>query len=229
MLHFRILAFIICFVTISLWLISTVQTIIENNLSINDICFSSACVIEFSEKFTGSIEIIKAGAYILWIFAAVSGVYIALSNYINTLKSTALTGYINHLRLFRDYLQEQSENLKRINIGRIDTHIWYELAFPNAKQGDVNVSPMYLAAVQSVVKVFEDSSNKLTPGGGKFAYVEHQNRLANALKAFGIHITTMPKNDFTAMENDLILLLDSVNRTFADNVVELYKCERLYL
>lgn len=226
---FKICAIFILLVTFGLGFFSTFKTYTGHGLSFSDICFSSSCIIEFSETFSGSIAVFKAGTYVLWIFAAVSGVYIALNSYVSTVRAAALTGYINHVRLFRDYLKEQSEELKRINWGKIDSHIWYELGFPNSKKGDVSVSPQYLDAVQSVAKVFEESSRKLQPSGGKFVHVDHQNRLMTALKPFGINITRMPKNDFIAMENEIISLLDAVNRTFAENVLELYKCERRYL
>ena len=226
---FKIVTSIITALTFFFAIFSVFLTAKENNLTISDVCFSSNCFAEFSLLFSGSIDVFKTGAYILWMFVVVYGLYIALNGYLNNMKSTALAGYIAHLRMFGDYVQDKAGGLRRINLEKIDLHVWYALAFPDAKNGNVIASEAYKAAISGVIEALNATNSYFEPAGERYSYSDHQARLIKALGVIGFNLSIMTKNDFYALEGEIISLLDSVNRTFAVGIPLLGATKRLYI
>ena len=49
---------------------------------------------------------------------------------------------------------------------------------------------------------------------GEYGYGNHQNRMIDSVSKIGITLSRSPKNDFLAVEKQVLKLIDSVNLTF---------------
>ena len=68
-------------------------------------CFSSICIKNFTNTFTGGLRILENGIKYIALLAAISGAMIALNNYKLSLKTSSLTSHISHLSLFQNYIE----------------------------------------------------------------------------------------------------------------------------
>lgn len=218
------IAIIVLLTVISFWVTAS-----KNNLSIDQLCLHSNCIINFKKIFSGTFEILGFGISAIWIFVLVSGVYIALKNYLTSVKSTALSSHISHLTMFKDYIEEEISKLDTLKSKRINIFVWYSLAFPNSRDGDIEVSTAYSSAIDKICDAVEHTNDSINSPKGEYGYRKHQERLISTVSSLGIKLSFLPKNDFHNVENDLFLLIDSVNQTFSNSTQKLSNIKRDYL
>jgi len=132
----------------ALW--SFYETYRHYGLGFDNLCFLSGCVVEFKEQFSGVIGILEFGASVAYIFIFASGVYIALKNYLTSVNSSALSGHINHLTMFKDYMVDEIKNYGSLKAQKINVYCWYRLAFPKSSAGDISVSDNYKNSVNDI-------------------------------------------------------------------------------
>lgn len=210
-------------------LVSYGLTLQSLGLGVDDFCFESSCIEEFESLFSGTINIIKFGSSFAYIFIFSSGVYIALRNYQIGVKSSALSGHISHLSMFKDYMEGEIEKYGLLNIQKINVYNWYTLAFPDSSQGDISVSDKYRGVVDGVAKAIDETNRSISSPMGGFGYRKHQDRMIKALKPLGISLSYRPKNDFVDVETEIFKLIDSFNHTFTDIKLFLENCQRDYV
>jgi hypothetical protein len=198
---------------------SYVSEYIAHQAPIGSVCFTSGCIEEFSKIFSGAIAILTNGIAFIAICAAIFGSKIALDNYSVSVKSSALSGHINHLRLFQDYIETESSKFGIENTASVDTFFWYRTMFPGSKLGDVSVSRDYEKLVDGVGVEADFSSKSLSAPNVNEKYTftngDHQRRIISSLKKIGITLSRKPPKDFGEIENNTFLLIDSVNSTFS--------------
>ena len=61
-----------------------------------------------------------------------------------------------------------------------------------------------------------------------YNYNKHQKAMCDATIEIGIYLSSLPKNNFDAVESDLVKTIDSVNRTFTNFNINLSELERPY-
>lgn len=196
--------------------VATLSSIGSSNLSF---CLTSKGVTTFAQLFSGAITILKGGAFITVTFATITGVYVALMTYINSVKSSSLSGHVSHINLFKSYIDSEIENKSNISPKSIDTFKWYRTMFPQSTSGDINISNEYVLAIKNILNNVNKTVKTFTsPDGGKYCYKKHQGVLISALDPIGIKLERLPKKIFFDSENDLFDLIDSVNSTFNNGV-----------
>lgn len=192
------------------------RTISNSSLNLDDICMTSRCIINFYEMFSGTFKIMQFGGALAWIFVFVSGVYIALKNYLISVKSTALSSHISHLSMFKEYLEGEVQKYDMLKLKKINIYDWYRLAFPYSSKGDISVSNEYSSVIGEIVSAIEETNKSINSAKGGYGYRKHQDRIKDVFNPLGIDITYLPKNDFHEIELQVLKLIDSVNHTFTD-------------
>lgn len=209
---------ILCLVLCGASYLSTLEATDSRQLNF---CLSSQCIRNFAFIFSGPISIIKAGVFLIGAFVSISGVYIALKNYIVSVSSSALTGYVNHLNLFRSFITDEIEVKTHITRMGVDPFSWHLAMFPQASFGDINIYPSYNNLIETIIKEIEYTSSSITKPTSqiRYDYKDHQTRIIKALSPLGISVSRMPKNNFFEAETQILDLIDSVNRTFAHSQI----------
>lgn len=135
----------------------------------------------------------------------VIGIYFAVLNYISTAKTSAISNHLLNLGTFKDYINDELDRKGRVSKQSIDTFRWYNLIFPDSKNGQLNPGEKYRKILFDIEKCIiqsnEEYANSKTPS---FAYKPHQERIINALRNTGITIEFMPRNDFHESEKQII-------------------------
>ncbi|GGY68754.1 retron Ec48 family effector membrane protein [Marinobacter zhanjiangensis] len=208
---------------------SFVNTYNQHDLGFDDLCFLSNCVTSFREKFSGTIEILGFGSSVAYIVIFASGVYIALNNYLTSVKSSALSGHIGHLTMFKDYMVDELKKYGALKSQKVNVYRWYRLAFPLSSKGDITVSEEYKLAVRGLCHAIQITNKSINSPKGGYGYRKHQDRMIEALKPFGIEMTNLPRNNFNDVEFEIFGLIDSFNHTFTDIDCFLQDCVREYV
>lgn len=219
----------IILVTILSTLLSFIFTYNNLNLSHENWCFTSKCINDFEKAFSGPIKILKFGTSSVWIFVLVSGVYIALKNYLTSVKATSLSGHISHLTMFKDYLDDEIKNYELLKLQKIDIFIWYKKAFPCSSMGDISVPPSYIMNIKAIADAVTETNSTINSPKGNFGYRKHQDRLKAAFSVIGIEVSYMPRNAFHDVEAELFKLIDSINHTFTEVDISLSSLDRAYI
>ncbi|MCK7596464.1 retron Ec48 family effector membrane protein [Microbulbifer sp. CAU 1566] len=186
----------------------------ENNLSF---CLTSKCITLFSQIFSGPLEILENGSKVIGAYVGVCGVYIALKTYLISVRSSALSGHVSHLNLFRSHIESEIAKRSSLSTSRIDVFLWYRLMFPNSPSGDTKTSRTYKELIIQVHNEIGNTNKTLNDAshGEAYCYKDHQSRLIIALENLGIKMERMPKNNFFEVETQVLDLIDSVNMTFS--------------
>ncbi|MGI2854840.1 retron Ec48 family effector membrane protein [Shewanella algae] len=220
---------IVILTTLIMSYISFDATYKKLNLSMNDWCLTSKCIIEFSENFNGTLKILEFGAGAISITVVVLGFTVALNSYLISVKSTSLTSHVSNLNLFKNYLESEMSKFGLLNSSKIDIFIWYKAAFPKSSQGNISVSEYYESLVLNIITSIESTNESISTPKGGYGYRKHQDRMIESLKPLGINISYLPKNDFIKIEEQILALIDSVNRTFTDLNIRLSETKRSYI
>lgn len=221
--------FIIFISTVFFALWSFYETYRHYDLSFYYLCLLSECVVDFKEKFSGALGILEFGASVAYIFIFASGVYIALKNYMTSVSSSALSGHISHLTMFKDFMLDEIKNYGSLKIQRVNVYCWYRLAFPKSSEGKITISNDYKNSVNNIKSAINETNRSINSPKGGYGYKKHQDRMIEALKPLGIEMGNLPRNNFNEVEFEVFGLIDSFNHTFTDIEFFLQRCERDYI
>lgn len=203
----------------------------QGNL-IGEVCFNSSCIERFVEVFSGSIKVLSEGLAMLALFAAIFGSIVALDSYLISVHSSALANHINHLRLFKDYVEAESRKLGFDGTQNFDVFLWYRIMFPSSRVGKLKVSKNYKTLIHSIEHEADRSHHSLVAPNIKekytFTHGDHQRRMREALLKIGIDLAWKQPKDFIEMESKAFHLIDSVNMTFSASDAEDKKLGQLY-
>ncbi|HDZ09003.1 retron Ec48 family effector membrane protein [Pseudohongiella sp.] len=136
--------------------------------TIGDLCFSSDCIDNFYKYFSGSVNIVTGGVAVIAFVAAIFGSIIALDNYRASVKASALSGHINHLKLFQSYIEAESLKFGINFVESVDTFLWYRTMFPDSRKGDVHVSKKYGQLIENLRSEIEKSSNSISNSNANY-------------------------------------------------------------
>ncbi|WP_218017087.1 retron Ec48 family effector membrane protein, partial [Shewanella algae] len=133
----------------------------------------------------------------------------------NTSSTNALNIHISHFKIFSDYLTLELNKRERIDISSINTFDWYNLIFKESIHGSVSVSDEYITSLKKINdEINKTNNNAQKASKGPFRHHEHQQRMKSAFAKLGIEIEQYPKNDYWLIENEIISLIDVINKAF---------------
>lgn len=206
-------------ILIALFLVSLTWTFISDSRLHTWPCLSSRCISTFESAIEGPVSLLKFGAVVLTTLATVGGVLIALLNYINRSESSALSNHIAHLTVFNDYVSAEIARRSRLSIQSFDLLEWYNSVFDNSRNGSTSISVYYLRFTNRINNEIERASEEFRDSkkSQSFDYKFHQSEMRRLLREIGIQVGEYPRADFYEIETQILMLLRTVNRTFAPN------------
>jgi hypothetical protein len=178
-------------------------------------CFTSDCVDQAAEYFSGPMSIIKETINLLVAIATIGGIIVALMSYITSVGTTALSNHISHFSIFQNYLNNEIARRDRISPTSIDTLFWYNAIFSDSRFGQTSISLEYIELVKSLnTQISQSNDQAKKTETDSFRYKPHQARLIQTLRSFGIQLTHQPRNDFYEIEGQVFSLISCVNKSF---------------
>lgn len=206
---------------------SAISTINESKSAIK-ICLNSGCIEKYKVIFSGTISLLIFFASAFTTIITFLGAWLALKSYLSSATSSAISNYISHFNLFTNYVQNEVERSSTIKLNRIDIYFWYNRIFPNIKHGDATPSENYLASIKKIKETIEETSERVKSKEKDYNYNKHQKAMTDATIEIGIHLSSLPKNNFDSVESEIVKTIDSVNRTFTTFDIKLSDLDRPY-
>lgn len=180
-------------------------------------CLSPDCLELF---FTTLINFPVMIDFLLGVLVSGVSIYVvshALIHYLNSIETSRSNVYLVHLNTFNTFLTSEVENYTRLDIKSFDVFKWYNLAFPDARNGRIQVGGNYVEFISNINSEIKTSNN--IDGGKKssverFDYKDHQSRIIKAVNEIGTKLPRAPRNDFYEIEGDMFSLINKVNTEF---------------
>ncbi|MBV7417327.1 retron Ec48 family effector membrane protein [Comamonas sp. CMM03] len=196
-------------------LLVLVSTSLEEKLFSKDFCFTGECVSYYFESIDESLIVAKATLDVGVAIATIGGIFVALLSYINSSGSAALANHIEHLKVFREYIDAEIERKDRLSKQLIDSLLLYGFIFDQSRSGKTSVSAEFRGLIVGLNSVIQDSNNVCKIGAtGGFDYKKHQQRIRDQLSPAGIQVYLAPRNDYFEMERQLFLLIQRISQSF---------------
>lgn len=178
-------------------------------------CLSSGCLSGFLDTQKETVRILSGTLSILVSISTIGAIIVALMTYISTMKTSALTNHISHLKTFQDYVLNEVEKFPSVSKTSINTLVWYNIIYDRSRDGDMTISTKYRTEIKEISKEIELSntySNDATQPS--FSYLEHQTTLIEALNKIGLIAARDTRAGFFESEEQLFSLIDNVNKEF---------------
>jgi hypothetical protein len=163
------------------------------------------------------LDVVEYLIKILLSGVTVFSIYQALKNYISTTNAAIVNIHLTNLNTFKDYLQSEAHDNKAINIKKIDFLKWYNLLYPDSRNGQLNLSEKYQLKIDEINRIIENSNDYSLgkkANNALFDHNKHQRVLINALKTVGITLGFAPRNNFKEGEEAIFGLINKVNKEF---------------
>lgn len=187
----------------------------DADASQRNFCLTKECINNFLKFTELSIQSFKATISLTITAFTVLGIYFAVLNYIATAKTNAISNHLLNLNTFKDFVNDEISKRNRINKESVDIFKWYNLIFPDSKNGLLTTGNKYENLLKSIDRCIlrsnQECSKSDTPS---FEYKPHQIRMREALSAIGIKIELMPRNDFKESEKEIHELINTTNKEF---------------
>jgi len=212
------LVLILCVVAalgLSISAITFIATGYQDGAFSRPFCVTNKCATEAANLFAQSLEILKSTVGLLGAIATVGGILVALLGYLNSTSVSALGNHIAHFNVFQSFLASEISRRHLVSPSSVDIYMWYRTIFHQSRSGITAVSSGYVDLVEVIASEIERSNMQAKKAHeGSFRYVEHQNRMIDALAGVGITLTRHPRIDFFQVERELLSLISSVNAAF---------------
>ncbi|MFM5229647.1 retron Ec48 family effector membrane protein [Aeromonas media] len=191
-------------------------------------CFSSACFEFFFDELEPAFKVLQAGGWLLTLLGTLGGAFLALKNYLDSIKHNAFNNHVNHIRLFSDFVNAELMKHSGISSNMVDVFHWYNVIFPYSAEGKMDVSNEYYHIVDSIaLEIY--NSNGVVAQNANIYIMEHQERMQSIFYLiFGIKMGKLPKNDYLRVESEVFSFIDKVNKTFTKESLALSSIERKY-
>ncbi|WP_155122389.1 retron Ec48 family effector membrane protein [Burkholderia ubonensis] len=203
-----------------------VATSREMKLFAMSLCFSNKCVHSYFDDIAQSLLIFKATLDVAVAISTVGGIFVALLSYFSSASNYALANHIEHLKVFREYLEAEIRRRDRLAVEAFDSLLWYGKIFAESRNGKTQVSGEYVGFIKSLNEIICESNQRSvvgTPGG--FSYRDHQRKIRDHLFEIGIVVYIAPRNDYFEMEDQLFSLIHRIGQSFCSpgSVAEITK------
>ncbi|MFP1792704.1 retron Ec48 family effector membrane protein [Lonsdalea quercina] len=179
------------------------------------LCFNNTCIKTALDGFSQSFLIIQATLSILVTVATVGGIFVALLSYMNSVSVSALGNHISHFKIFQEYISFEIKKRDRLSLSSFDIFKWYNTIFNKSRSGLTLISDEYIYLIDSLNdKILISNEASENARNGSFSYVKHQKNMISILLQFGIKTSRLPRNDFYEVEDQIIDLIQNINREF---------------
>lgn len=223
------LALIIFIFGFAFSLIVFLATLSNGGLLSHEFCLSNSCVSYFFKQ-TGSVFLILSatGGVIVGLITF-GGILIALSNYQNLVKTSTLTNHLSHMSIFSDYVYSETDKRPRLTKASIDVLKWYNYIYSDSRFGRLEVSPRYIEFIASINNGINTSNNLyIGPSLDKYEYKFHQGLMIDRMLNIGITLHRLPRLDFNEVEDQVLDLIYTINRSFCMPMDDIAFIERKY-
>lgn len=214
----KVLIWILLFISILgilLTLTSILLTGFQEHQFEKKFCFNNTCIKNALDLFSQSILIMQATFVLLGIITTIGGIVVALLSYINSVSVSALGNHISHFKIFQDYLSFEISKRNRLSTSSFDIFKWYNIIYNKSRSGLITVSPEYLDIINELnLKILESNFSSSKASNGSYSYVTHQINIISILKKIGISQARLPRNDFYEVEEQVLGLIENINREF---------------
>lgn len=180
-----------------------------------DFCLRPGCLNNFLTFHREAIQVFSWTISFLVSYSTIGAIVVALLSYVNSVSSSALGTHISHYKVFQEYLGFELARKSRLLLSSINSLQWYNVIFNKSRLGSTTVSDQYKEKIIGINILISDSNDKAsTANNGSFSYKEHQGRMIKELIDIGIRIERAPRNDFYAVETEVLELISSINLEF---------------
>lgn len=196
-----------------------IATFVGEELYSKPFCLSSGCVSDFVEDYGAPLQILAGTLSFLTSIAAVGGILVALLTYITTNKTNVLTSHITHLSGFQQYVGNELKSAGVISPTSIDVFKFYNLIFPESKEGRMIVGSGYEESIEGLNAAMNYYENVATRPKRPYSYKQHQKMMQLEFAKIGFTIREAPKNDYYEVEEAMLDLIRKTNASFCQSRV----------
>ena len=203
------------FLGVSLVIATVLFAGIDDGAFSRRICFQRECFKNIFYIYKAPVAIASGTLTVLSSVATVGGIFVALQSYVANVRATAFSNHISQLNAFLNYVAGEISKRPRIAPQSVDSFYWYRAIFNDAGKGDLEVSNNYVELLKGLAAAIQISNELAShPSRERFRFVEHQNRLIEALSGFGISMIRQPRLEFFEIEEQVLSMLSAVNFAF---------------
>ncbi len=179
-----------------------------------EFCFTSGCFSNAALIFSESIDIIKNSSLIAAYTAAMSGSYIGLKTFNQTINRDNYTRHSSNLSSFKTAIEEI---VKSSNISKecLNTNKLYKLIYPNSELGDISISKSYAQTIRKIQSCVELTSSLYGSGNASSQGVrpEHETEMLQLFELLGVTVQEPDLQRIVEIELNVFTFLDKVNAT----------------
>ncbi|PRB80540.1 hypothetical protein CQ007_12540 [Pseudomonas sp. MYb185] len=192
-------------------------------------CLRNECLNNVADYYSAPIAIFGFFVDVLVLVATVGGILVALMSYLGSKDTSNFTNHISHLSLFQEFFVGEVNKRDRLSISSFDVYRVYFMVFPGSKDGDFVPGEDYSYFLTEVNNAINESNRKFTSGSiPPFSYQQHQTAMIDCFRMIGLSLQHVPKLDFFEIENQVLDLLETINKSFIGGHESLKVNERLY-
>lgn len=191
-----------------------------------EFCLTNTCVEYGLSLYSQALLVLKETLNLLVTLATIGGIIVALLSYLNSSGATALSNHISHFSIFQSYIANEISKRDRLSASSIDIFLWYNAIFFKSRSGLTTISPEYVFLVEAINDEIKKSNlQSESVVDGSFRYRPHQERIIQTLKNIGVVLTHQPRNEFYEIEEQILSLIITVNKSFcySDQVPQIIK------
>lgn len=216
--YFLVLFCLALFSGLILSLAVFIATYIDKNMNQLELCFSNACVQYFIDAYSHALKILEVTGTLCVGIVTIGGVIVALASYINAQKTSKFSNHLAYFTLFRGFVESEILKLDRLSIKTVNTFKLYNSIYPHSRDGDLLPSSSYINFINELNNVISRGNAQATSAiEGSFRYKPHQQLMKETLAKIGLEVQFMPRNDFHALESDILRLLNLINIEFCSH------------
>lgn len=179
------------------------------------VCFSSGCFANFFVTQKETVLILSGTFSVLVSISTIGAIIVALMTYVGTMKTSALTNHISHLKTFQDYVTGEIEKLPSVSKTSVNALVWYNIIYESSRSGEMKISESYDVKMSNIGKEILISNKYYTDiHEPTFNYTVHQTSLKEVLSKIGITVCRDTRASFFESEEQIFSLIDNVNKEF---------------
>lgn len=179
-----------------------------------ELCFAAPCLGWAKQQYGPALQAGEVAVQFSAGFAAVFGVLVAARAYLVSLANARLQSHSANIIAFKDYVAASLAGRGRLSVARVDVHRWYSLMFPNSILGSMAVGSEYRQCVERMAAAIVASNKMVDDRAKTFSLKVHQSGMMDEFDTIGVEIRSMPRLDYLHLEDEVFLLVRSVELVF---------------
>lgn len=192
-------------------------------------CFTEKCFRTFGEKFKITLSLIQLITQFFLGILTAFGVVLAIFSYFNSKESSNFNIHIANMAFFGNSLENLVSQREYISYNSVNKNVLYNLIFPNSKKGNVADFERYSSELVRFRSYLIGKSNSFRTQASssdinsRDFFTSHRESVIGLASIFGVTISPVSKVDFYNIEDDLIILIDSITDMYTNLNFTRYK------